>query len=213
LSIITIAIVGGGFSGSLIAAHLLKTATRVSKADLSLTGGETLEVGGVVIETIATPGHTDSHIAYLINKTHLLTGDALLIGGCGRTDFQSGDAGTLYDVITQNLFSLPEDTLVYPAHDYKGRTVSTIGEEKYLNPRFADRTREEFIAIMNNLNLSYPKKMNIAVPANEYCGDFIPVDALDSSTTNNTPDREKEEIERMVAANAEIYNDYIAMYI
>jgi glyoxylase-like metal-dependent hydrolase (beta-lactamase superfamily II) len=185
----------------------------VSKADLSLTGGETLEVGGVVIETIATPGHTDSHIAYLINKTHLLTGDALLIGGCGRTDFQSGDAGTLYDVITQNLFSLPEDTLVYPAHDYKGRTVSTIGEEKYLNPRFADRTREEFIAIMNNLNLSYPKKMNIAVPANEYCGDFIPVDALDSSTTNNTPDREKEEIERMVAANAEIYNDYIAMYI
>jgi glyoxylase-like metal-dependent hydrolase (beta-lactamase superfamily II) len=172
-----------------------------------------LEVGGVVIETIATPGHTDSHIAYLINKTHLLTGDALLIGGCGRTDFQSGDAGTLYDVITQNLFSLPEDTLVYPAHDYKGRTVSTIGEEKYLNPRFADRTREEFIAIMNNLNLSYPKKMNIAVPANEYCGDFIPVDALDSSTTNNTPDREKEEIERMVAANAEIYNDYIAMYI
>ncbi|WP_222620644.1 FAD/NAD(P)-binding protein [Sphaerospermopsis sp. LEGE 00249] len=105
----------------------------VTKADRSFVGGEIIELGSVTIEAISTPGHTASHITYLVNKTHLLTGDALFIRGCGRTDFQGGDAGTLYDVVTQRLFTLPDDTLVYPAHDYKGRTVSTIGEEKRLN--------------------------------------------------------------------------------
>ena len=109
-------------------------------------------------------------MAYLVNGTHLLTGDALFIRGCGRTDFQSGDAGTLYDRVTQRLFSLPDETLVYPGHDYKGHTVSTIGEEKCLNPRFAGRTRDEFIVFMRNLNLPNPKKMMEAVPANEHCG-------------------------------------------
>lgn len=108
---------------------------------------------------IFTPGHTASHIAYLVNKTHLLTGDALFIRGCGRTDFQGGDPGTLYDVVTQRLFTLPNDTLVYPAHDYKGRTVSTIGEEKRLNPRFSDRSRSQFITIMNNLKSLSPYKL------------------------------------------------------
>lgn len=148
--------------------------TAVTKADSSLVSGEILEVGSGIIETIFTPGHNASHIAYLANKTHLLTGDALFIRGCGRTDFQGGDPGTLYDVVTQRLFTLPDDTLVYPAHDYKGRTVSTIGEEKRLNPRFSDRSCSQFITIMNNLKLSYPQKMNATVPANEYCGDFIP---------------------------------------
>ncbi|MFM7426529.1 MAG: FAD-dependent oxidoreductase [Elainella sp.] len=143
-------------------------------ADHSLADGEILTVGSVRIEAIATPGHTDSHLAYLVNHTHLLTGDALLIRGCGRTDLQSGDAGTLYDTVTQRLFTLPESTLVYPAHDYKGRTVSTIGEEKRLNLRFVDRSRDQFITIMNHLGLSYPQKMHQAVPANEYCGDFCP---------------------------------------
>lgn len=182
----------------------------VTKADRALEGGEILTVGSVVIEAIATPGHTDSHIAYLVNKTHLLTGDALLIRGCGRTDFQSGDAGTLYDVVTQKLFTLPDATLVYPAHDYKGRTVSTIGEEKRSNPRFADRTRSQFITIMNNLNLSYPKKMNQAVPANEYCGDFIP--ETDLRLTMDTVDDEPVKEEVMIFMNTEIH-DYFAMYI
>jgi hypothetical protein len=146
-----------------------------------------------------------------VNKTHLLTGDALFIRGCGRTDFQGGDAGTLYDVVTQRLFTLPDDTLVYPAHDYKGRTVSTIGEEKRLNPRFSGRTRSQFITIMNNLKLSYPQKMNAAVPANEYCGDFILQDSLNQSTT--LAKEEQEQIELTVMANTEIYNDYFAMYI
>ncbi|WP_229498297.1 FAD/NAD(P)-binding protein [Nostoc mirabile] len=186
--------------------------TAVTKADRSLVGGEILEVGSVIIETISTPGHTASHITYLVNKTHLLTGDALFIRGCGRTDFQGGDPGTLYDVVTQRLFTLPDDTLVYPAHDYKGRTVSTIGEEKRLNPRFSDRSRSQFITIMNNLKLSYPQKMNAAVPANEYCGDFIPQESLDQATSSAT-DEEQKQIELTVMTNTEIYNDYFAMYI
>ncbi|MDZ8227587.1 MAG: FAD/NAD(P)-binding protein [Nostoc sp. ChiVER01] len=194
--------------------------TAVTKADRSLVGGEILEVGSVIIETIFTPGHSASHITYLVNKTHLLTGDALFIRGCGRTDFQGGDPGTLYDVVTQRLFTLPDDTLVYPAHDYKGRTVSTIGEEKRLNPRFSVRgatrneyrSRSQFITIMNNLKLSYPQKMNATVPANEYCGDFIPQESLDSATTSAT-DEEQKQIELTVMTNTEIYNDYFAMYI
>lgn len=139
-------------------------------ADRFLKDGEILEMGSVTVEAIATPGHTDSHNAYWVNGTHLLTGDALLIRGCGRTDFQGGDAGTLYDVITQKLFALPDETFVYPGHDYRGHTVSTIGEEKQWNPRIVDRTRSEFIEFMANLNLPDPKKIMAAVPANERCG-------------------------------------------
>ena len=139
-------------------------------ASRSVNNKERLQLGNVIIQAIETNGHTDSHMAYLVNGTHVLTGDALFIRGCGRTDFQSGNAGTLYDRVTQRLFSLPDETLVYPGHDYKGHTVSTIGEEKRLNPRFVGRTREEFIVFMANLNLPNPKKMMEAVPANEQCG-------------------------------------------
>lgn len=131
---------------------------------------EKLELGAILIEALATPGHTDSHMAYLVNGERVLTGDALFIRGCGRTDFQSGDAGTLYDSVTTRLFTLPDATLVYPAHDYRGHTVSTIGEEKRWNPRFVGRERVNFIKFMNNLNLPDPKKMMEAVPANELCG-------------------------------------------
>ncbi|MEO1300287.1 MAG: MBL fold metallo-hydrolase [Cyanobacteria bacterium J06636_16] len=131
---------------------------------------ETLHVGNLTIRAIETNGHTDSHMAYLVRDTHVLTGDALFIRGCGRTDFQSGDAGTLYDHVTQRLFTLPEETLVYPGHDYRGHTVSTIGEEKRFNPRFKGRTRDGFIAFMSSLNLPDPQKMMEAVPANQRCG-------------------------------------------
>ncbi len=114
--------------------------------------------------------HTDCHFAYLVNDTHLLTGDALFIRGCGRTDFQSGDAGELYDSITQKFFTLPDDTLVYPGHDYRGHTVSTIGEEKSFNPRIAGKDKATFQEIMNNLNLPNPQKIMEAVPANQQCG-------------------------------------------
>ncbi|GAB4159250.1 MAG: MBL fold metallo-hydrolase [Cyanobacteria bacterium J069] len=132
-----------------------------------------IQMGTVEVRAIATPGHTDSHMAYLINGTHLLTGDVLLIRGCGRTDFQSGDAGTLFDSVTQRLFSLPDSTRVYPAHDYRGQTVSTVVEEKRWNPRFLGRTRDAFIQFMNSLDLPSPQKMMEAVPANERCGNRV----------------------------------------
>ncbi|NES92099.1 MBL fold metallo-hydrolase [Okeania sp. SIO2B9] len=143
---------------------------QVTCADRFLEDKEILAVGEIQIQAIATPGHTDSHLAYLVNKKYLLTGDSLLIRGCGRTDFQGGDAGVLYDVVTQKLFTLADDTLVYPGHDYKGQTVSSIGEEKRFNQRFASRDRLDFIQLMASLNLSNPKKIAEAVPANQNCG-------------------------------------------
>lgn len=139
-------------------------------ADRFIRDGEILKVGEIVIGAIATPGHTDSHMSYLVNGSIVLTGDALFIRGCGRTDFQSGDAGTLYDRVTQRLFTLPDETLVYPGHDYRGQTVSTIGEEKQFNPRFVGHNRASFIEFMNNLDLPNPKKIAEAVPANQLCG-------------------------------------------
>ena len=109
-------------------------------------------------------------MAYLVNGTHLLTGDALFIRGCGRTDFQSGDAGILFDSVTNRLFTLPDSTWIYPAHDYRGLTVSTVAEEKQFNPRFKGRDRRQFIEFMDSLDLPNPQKMMEAVPANERCG-------------------------------------------
>lgn len=152
---------------------IVPTHAHASCADRYIEHDEQLQVGNVSIKAISTNGHTDAHMAYWVNGTHVLTGDSLLIRGCGRTDFQSGDAGTLYDRITQHLFTLPEETLVYPAHDYKGYTVSTIGEEKQFNSRFLGRTRDDFIALMGGLNLPNPKKIMEAVPANECCGQVV----------------------------------------
>ncbi|MGF1601889.1 MAG: MBL fold metallo-hydrolase [Thermosynechococcaceae cyanobacterium] len=147
-------------------------------ADHYLQDGELLTLGEILIKTIATPGHTDSHNAYLVNGDRVLTGDALLIRGCGRTDFQSGDAGMLYDSVTHKLFTLPLATLVYPGHDYHGQTVSTIAEEQQWNPRFKGRDRNTFIEFMNNLDLANPKKMMEAVPANEQCGRAVAVGSV-----------------------------------
>jgi len=141
-------------------------------ADRHISNGEILHIGKIQIKAIATPGHTDSHMAYLVNGTHLLTGDALFIRGCGRTDFQNGNAAILYDSVTQGLFSLPDETLVYPAHDYRGQTVSTIGEERQFNPRFANKSRHEFMQLMDNLNLPMPQKIMEALPANQHCGNL-----------------------------------------
>ncbi len=141
-------------------------------ADRLIRDGEMLLIGSIPIQAIATPGHTDSHMAYRVNDDRVLTGDALFIRGCGRTDFQRGDAGVLFDSVTQRLFTLPEETLVYPAHDYRGCTVSTIGEERRWNPRFAKHDRASFIEFMTNLELPKPQKMMEAIPANEHCGNL-----------------------------------------
>jgi len=149
---------------------ILPAGAQATCADRYIEDQEVLSLGLITINAIATPGHTNSHMAYLINGHCLLTGDALFIRGCGRTDFQGGDPGILYDSVIQKLFTLPDETLVYPGHDYQGQTVSTIGEEKRWNPRFLRRDRQEFIKLMNNLKLPNPKKMMEAVPANEHCG-------------------------------------------
>ncbi|MDB4303435.1 MBL fold metallo-hydrolase [Desulfosarcina sp.] len=129
-----------------------------------------MRLGNQVIKVLYTPGHTDTDVCYLIDGA-VFTGDALLIHGSGRTDFQSGDAGTGYDSITGKIFTLPDETKVYPGHDYKGLTVSTTGEEKEFNPRIGDgRSREEYIAIMNGLKLAKPARIEESVPANMACG-------------------------------------------
>ncbi|WP_119632774.1 MBL fold metallo-hydrolase [Methylocaldum marinum] len=139
-------------------------------ADLLVTDGILLQVGDLEIEVRHTPGHTNGCVSYVVGD-RVFTGDALFIGGCGRTDFQQGDAGRLYDSITKKLFTLPPDTLVYPGHDYNGNTVSSIKQEMAKNPRLgAGKSREEFIAIMNELDLPYPKYIDQALPANQACG-------------------------------------------
>jgi sulfur dioxygenase len=138
-------------------------------ADVQVGQGDQLQVGSMTIAVLDTPGHTDDSVTYHLDG-HLFTGDALMIRAAGRTDFQNGDAGQLYDTITRVLFALPEDTQVHPAHDYQGLTVTTIGEEKRWNARVAGRSREEFVELMKGLNLPKPKKIDEAVPANRACG-------------------------------------------
>lgn len=138
-------------------------------ADVALKHGDRLEVGAITIDVLATPGHTDDSLSFRVANM-VFTGDAMLIRGNGRTDFQNGSAKELYASLTRVLFALPDDTLVYPGHDYRGMTVSTIGEEKRCNPRIAGKSEAEFVAIMDALNLPAPKKLDIAVPANRACG-------------------------------------------
>lgn len=138
-------------------------------ADVQLNDGDELSLGQQVIKVIATPGHTAGSVSF-IWQDKVFTGDALLINGCGRTDFQSGDAATLYDSITQKILSLPNETLIYPGHDYNGKRVSNVAQEKGSNVRLANKNKDEFIAIMAQLNLPKPKMIDIAVPANRKCG-------------------------------------------
>ncbi len=142
--------------------------------DIGAKEGEAIKIGHITLHPLFTPGHTDHHFAYLFEtntQQMVFTGDALLIEACGRTDFQSGDATTLYNSIHNKIFSLPNDTLVYPGHDYSGRLVSTVLQEKQRNPRLGnDRPLHEFVEIMDNLDLPYPKKIDFAAPGNEDCG-------------------------------------------
>eukprot|EP00775_Hariotina_reticulata_P006637 gene6637-6864_t len=150
-------------------------------ADVKLQEGDTINVGSLSLQCLATPGHTDGCMSFYLAPLGpagvgmVFTGDALLIRGCGRTDFQQGNAGLLYDNVHSKLFTLPEDTLVWPAHDYKGRTCSSIAEEKQHNLRLT-KPRDEFIDIMANLGLPYPKQIDRAVPANLKCGVDFPYD-------------------------------------
>ncbi len=134
-----------------------------------ISDGERLTVDGLELRALYTPGHTDDSYSFLMND-RVFTGDTLLIRGTGRTDFQNGDPAAQYDSLFGKLLQLPDPTLVYPAHDYKGWTVSTIGEERAHNPRLKVRSKAEYIALMRDLRLPNPKLMDVAVPANLACG-------------------------------------------
>lgn len=143
---------------------ILPKNAKARNIDQELSHDDTLMLGETPIKALETSGHTDAHMAYHVNNV-VLTGDALLVRGCGRTDFQGGDAGKLYDNVTQHVLSLPPATTVYPGHDYNGCTRSTVGEEKKHNPRFI-RSRKDFIELMSSLKLAKPKRMRYAVPLN-----------------------------------------------
>jgi glyoxylase-like metal-dependent hydrolase (beta-lactamase superfamily II) len=144
--------------------------------DLAVREGEPIHIGKVRLDPLFTPGHTDDHHAYFLKEdgcARVFTGDVLMIDGCGRTDFQNGDAATLYRSVHSKIFSLPDETLVYPGHDYQQRRVSSVGQERERNPRLGGgKTLEEFVAIMAALDLPRPKKMDVAVPANRACGEI-----------------------------------------
>ena len=138
--------------------------------DLLVSDGVRLQVGSLEFTVLHTPGHTQSCVSYHFGD-RVFTGDALLIGGCGRTDFQQGDPGQLFDSIHQKLFTLPPDTLVYPGHDYRGHTVTTICQEMSQNARLGPHiNRDSFIELMNKLDLPLPQHIHAAVPANLACG-------------------------------------------
>lgn len=144
--------------------------------DLEVREGEPIRVGELQLQPLYTPGHTDDHHAYFLEHggcARVFTGDALMIDGCGRTDFQNGDAATLYNSVHEKIFALPDDTLVYPGHDYQHRRVSTVAQERERNPRLGGgRSLEEFVAIMAALDLPRPNRMDVAVPANRACGEM-----------------------------------------
>ena len=143
--------------------------SRADVVSMRVSDGDRIQIEGLSLDALYTPGHTDDSYSFVMGD-RVFTGDTLLIRGTGRTDFQNGSARAQYDSIFGKLLKLPEDTLVYPAHDYKGDTVSTIGEEKRFNPRLQVKSADEYIELMNNLKLPNPKMMDVAVPANMQVG-------------------------------------------
>jgi glyoxylase-like metal-dependent hydrolase (beta-lactamase superfamily II)/rhodanese-related sulfurtransferase len=143
--------------------------TKADVVSMRVAEGDRLTIEGIALDVLYTPGHTDDSYSFVM-ADRVFTGDTLLIRGTGRTDLQNGDARQQYDSIFGKLLRLPDDTLVYPAHDYKGDTVSTIGEEKAFNPRLRVRSVDEYVALMNDLHLPNPKMMDVAIPANMKVG-------------------------------------------
>lgn len=151
---------------------VLAKASGAVGADLLVSDGDCLRLGDLELQVRATPGHTDGCITYVLaDQSMAFTGDALMIRGAGRTDFQQGDPARLFRSVRERIFSLPDECLVYPGHDYSGRLATTVGEERAHNPRLGDGVREQdFVGYMENLGLPHPKRMDEAVPANLRCG-------------------------------------------
>ncbi len=152
--------------------YVVSRAGGTKNADVEVDDGDEITFGAHRLIVRATPGHTDGCVTYLTDDLkHAFTGDTLLIRGCGRTDFQQGCANTLFESVRSKIFTLADDAQLHPGHDYKGRTVTTVAEEKQHNPRLRmDNDQDEFVDIMNNLNLAHPKRIDVAVPRNLLCG-------------------------------------------
>jgi glyoxylase-like metal-dependent hydrolase (beta-lactamase superfamily II)/rhodanese-related sulfurtransferase len=177
-------VTGGGLLRQRLGCRLVVGArTGVLTADLQVAEGDEVRVGRHALQARETPGHTDGCVTYAsLEENMAFTGDALLIRGCGRTDFQQGDARTLYDSVRRKILSLPDATRLYPGHDYQGRTVTTVAEEKRFNPRLGDeKTVEEFVKLMEGLGLAFPKRMDEAVPGNMVSGITEPEPASPST--------------------------------
>lgn len=148
--------------------------TRAECVSYRVSDGEMLQSDGIALRAMYTPGHTDESFSFVLEgqeTSAVFTGDVLLIRGTGRTDFQGGDAHASWESIVNKLFHLPDQTTIYPAHDYKGWTASSIGEERHHNPRLANKSESQYVDIMRALVLPNPKLMDVAVPANLACGD------------------------------------------
>jgi sulfur dioxygenase len=143
--------------------------SKVDVVSMRLSEGDKLTIEGLALDVLYTPGHTDDSYSFVL-RDRVFTGDTLLIRGTGRTDFQNGDPRAQYDSLFNKLLRLPDETMIFPAHDYKGETVSTIGEEKAFNPRLQVKSVDQYAELMNNLNLPNPKMMDVAVPANMRVG-------------------------------------------
>lgn len=168
----------------------------VKCVDTGLEDGQELKLGNKTIRAIATPGHTDTCMTFAFEGM-VFTGDALLIRGCGRTDFQQGSSDTLFESVREKLFTLPDDTVVYPGHDYRGLTSSTIGLEKAFNPRLGVKnTRDDFKRIMSELKLAHPKKIQEAVPANLACGELRDSRVLHPQVVDGIPEISCEDLRR-----------------
>ena len=177
-------------------------------ADRLISDGDTIELGALKFEVRETPGHTAGCVTYVTaDHRNAFTGDAILVRGTGRTDFQQGNAEQLYHSIQTQIFSLPDDTLIWPGHDYRGRSVSTVGEEKRRNPRVGNgKTASEFSEIMANLNLPAPKRLHEAVPANMRCG-VVPAESMSGEPV---PERGWAAIERSPDGVPEVTIGWIA---
>ncbi|AKF79093.1 Zn-dependent hydrolase [Myxococcus fulvus 124B02] len=169
-------VTGAGQLRERMGARVMASAKGAPCVDRQLKHGDVVRVGQLELRVLETPGHTDDSLSFLCDG-RLFTGDALLVRGTGRTDFQNGDPGQLYDSITRELFVLPDATEVFPAHDYAGFTSSSVGEEKRHNPRLAGRTRDDFVHFMKSRQIPPPRKLDVAVPANRACGLTAPADS------------------------------------
>ena len=185
----------------------------VEGADLYVKGGDSIRFGKYALEVRETPGHTDGCITFVTSDERMaFTGDALLIRGCGRTDFQQGDSRLLYRSIRDEIFSLPDSTCIYPGHDYKGRMVTSVGEEKRLNPRLRIGISEDrFVEIMAGLDLSLPARIDEAVPANLRCG--LPSSEVEEGMPAPTEERPWAPITRTVTGVPEVDVEWLSQRI